>query len=200
MSEQAVQPRSRRPVAMRERLIDAAVELLINEGVARTTTAAVQKRADVSRGALLHHFPSRALLLASTVERLVQQNEQQINESFLNLAEPDTDVEQALIALSDNMARPSYRAEMELWVVSRNDQELRDALYQAEKAARSDLDRVVGKLLDRWKGYDNYQLLADLSVEFIRGVAFSDILRDRPEYRYRMISLWTDLIKKSLEQ
>ena len=200
MSEQAAHPRSRRPVAMRERLIDAAVELLINEGVAKTTTAAVQKRAGVSRGALLHHFPSRALLLASTVERLVQQNEQQINESFLNLAKPDTDVEQALIALSDNMAKPSYRAEMELWVISRNDQELRDALYQAEKAARSDLDRVIGKLLDCWKGYDNYQLLADLSVEFIRGVAFSDILRDRPEYRYRMISLWTDLIKASLSE
>ena len=200
MDNQAVQRRSKQPVAMRERLVDTAVELLISEGVANTTTSAVQKRAGVSRGALLHHFPSRALLLASTVERLVQLNEQQLNESFLQLAEPETDVEEALIALSDNMARPSYLAEMELWVISRNDQELRDALYKAEKAARFDLDRVVWKLLSCWKDYDNYQLLADLSVEFIRGVAFSDILRHRPEYRYRMISLWTDLIKGSLAQ
>lgn len=200
MNEAAAQPRSKQPTAMRERLIDAAVELLINEGVAKTTTSAVQKKAGVSRGALLHHFPSRALLLASTVQRLVRQNEQQINESFLNLTTANSSVEEALIALSDNMAKPSYRAEMELWVISRNDPELRDALYQAEKAAKVDLDRVVGKLLSCWKGYEDYQLLADLSVEFIRGVAFSDILRNRPEYRYRMISLWTELIRKSLQQ
>lgn len=185
--------------SLKDRITDAAVALLIDEGVARTTTVAVQKRANVSRGALLYHFPSRAELLASTVERLVRMNEQQINESFLSCSDPAEDVEKALIALSDNMARPSYLAEMELWAISRNDQELRDALYQAEKAARFDLDRVVGKLLECWKKHENYQLLADLSVEFLRGVAFSDILRKRPEYRWRMISLWVEVIKKSLK-
>lgn len=191
--------RDRASRALRDRITDAAVELLIDEGVAKTTTVAVQKRAGVSRGALLHHFPSRAQLLASTIERLVRLNEQQINESFLNCADPAKDVEQALIALSDNMAKPSYLAEMELWTISRNDEELRDALYQAEKAARFDFDRVVGELLQYWKQHKNYQLMADLSVEFLRGVAFSDILRKRPEYRLRMISLWVDVIKKSLE-
>lgn len=189
------------PLSLKERITDAAVELLINEGVAKTTTVAVQKIAGVSRGALLHHFPSRAQLLASTIERLVKLNEQQINDSFLNLVEPgEADVEQALIAVSDNMAKPSYRAEMELWVISRNDQELREALYSAEKAARSDMDRVMGKLLECWKDYENFQQLTDLSVEFIRGVAFSDILRNRPDYRYRMITLWADLIKRSMEK
>lgn len=180
--------------SMKDRITDAAVELLINEGVAKTTTVAVQKRAAVSRGALLHHFPSRAALLASTIERLVRLNEQQINESFSG----DGTIENALIVLSDNMAKPSYLAEMELWAISRNDQELRDALYQAEKAARSDLDRVVGRLLDPWKKHEEYQLLADLCVEFIRGVAFSDILRKRPEYRSRMISEWVRLIEAAI--
>src|SRR5262245_11831889 len=44
----------------RGRILDAAVESLIEAGVAGTTTLEVQKRADVSRGALLHHFPSKA--------------------------------------------------------------------------------------------------------------------------------------------
>lgn len=191
--------RQRQPTAMRERLIDAAVDLLINEGVARTTTSAVQKKAGVSRGALLHHFPSRALLLASTVDRLVQQNEQQIEDAFRGFTTPISNIEQALELLSDNLAKPSYQAEMELWTIARNDEELRDALYKAEKAARSDLDRVVGWLLAPWSGHENFQTLADLSIEFVRGVAFSDLLRRRPEYRHRMISLWADLIRTVLE-
>jgi len=189
---------ARKESPLKERITDAAVELLINEGVAKTTTVAVQKRAGVSRGALLYHFPSRAELLASTIERLVRLNEQQINESFPDDATRGADIEQALIVLSDNMAKPSYLAEMELWAISRNDQELREALYQAEKAARSDLDRVVGKLLEPWKKHEEYQLLANLCVEFIRGVAFSDLLRRRPEYRGRMISEWVRLIKTTI--
>ena len=194
-----VQTRSAAAASLRKRITDAAVELLIEEGVGRTTTLAVQKRAGVSRGALLHHFPNRAQLLASTIEQLVQRNERQIDEAFISQAGQGGDVEQALQALSDNMAQPSYLAEMELWTLARNDHELREALYVAEKAARYDLDRVVGRLLDCWRHHPDYPMLADLSVEFLRGLAFSDLLRNRPSYRYRMISLWVELINRYLE-
>src|SRR5947209_11961149 len=51
-------------------LLDAAVESLIEVGFARTTTLEVQRRANVSRGALLHHFPSKAGLLVAAVDHL----------------------------------------------------------------------------------------------------------------------------------
>src|ERR1700752_4004364 len=54
----------------RRALLDAAVESLIQVGFARTTTLEVQRRAEVSRGALLHHFPSRAELLVAAVVEL----------------------------------------------------------------------------------------------------------------------------------
>src|SRR5690242_20163945 len=54
----------------RRALLDATVESLIEVGFARTTTLEVQRRADVSRGALLHHFPSKAELLVAAVDHL----------------------------------------------------------------------------------------------------------------------------------
>ena len=51
----------------------------------------VQKRAAVSRGALLHHFQTHALLLSATVERLVWMNEQAVlyeAGALSNIAEP----------------------------------------------------------------------------------------------------------------
>jgi AcrR family transcriptional regulator len=56
----------------RRALLDAAVESLIEVGFARTTTLEVQRRAEVSRGALLHHFPSKAELLVATVDHLAE--------------------------------------------------------------------------------------------------------------------------------
>src|SRR5688572_25187232 len=56
----------------RRALLDAAVESLIEVGFARTTTLEVQRRADVSRGALLHHFPSKAELLVAAIAHLAE--------------------------------------------------------------------------------------------------------------------------------
>ena len=45
-------------------VLDATVACLTELGFAKTSTVEVQKRAGVSRGALLYHFPSKAGLLA----------------------------------------------------------------------------------------------------------------------------------------
>src|SRR5258705_13964172 len=74
MPEPARVPRTQqqRRDETRRALLDAAVESLIEVGFARTTTLEVQRRADVSRGALLHHFPSKAELLVAAVDHLAE--------------------------------------------------------------------------------------------------------------------------------
>lgn len=51
----------------RRRLIEATVSCLNAGGYAGTSTEAVLKQAGVSRGALLHHFPTRADLMVAVV-------------------------------------------------------------------------------------------------------------------------------------
>ncbi len=53
---------------LRSAILESAVSSLIEQGTAATTTLEVQRRAGVSRGALLHHFPTHASLLAATVD------------------------------------------------------------------------------------------------------------------------------------
>src|SRR5688572_1329248 len=74
MPEAARAPRTQqqRRDETRRALLDAAIESLIEVGFARTTTLEVQRRADVSRGALLHHFPSKAELLVATIAHLAE--------------------------------------------------------------------------------------------------------------------------------
>src|SRR5690242_1709850 len=64
----------------RRALLDAAVESLIDVGFARTTTLEVQRRADVSRGALLHHFPSKTELLVAAVDHLAEMRARELKQ------------------------------------------------------------------------------------------------------------------------
>src|SRR4029078_9745926 len=82
MPEVARAPRTQqqRRDETRRALLDAAVESLIEGGFARTTTLEVQRRADVSRGALLHHFPSKAELLVAAVDHLAEMRARELKQ------------------------------------------------------------------------------------------------------------------------
>lgn len=59
----------RKPVA-RDAVLDAFEALLIEVGERAATLEAVAKRAGVSKGGLLYHFPSKEALISSLLERM----------------------------------------------------------------------------------------------------------------------------------
>lgn len=61
------------PHETREKLQLAAVDLIIDAGLVALTLDAVARRAGVSKGGLLHHFPTKDALLLSLVAQLSAQ-------------------------------------------------------------------------------------------------------------------------------
>ncbi|MCX4821969.1 TetR/AcrR family transcriptional regulator [Streptomyces sp. NBC_01142] len=60
---------------MRDRLLDAVERLLVKGGVDAVRLDAVASEAGVSKGGLLHHFPSKRALVEGVVQRLVERFE-----------------------------------------------------------------------------------------------------------------------------
>ena len=54
----------------RDRILDAAINCFVELGYTNVTTAKVASSAGVSRGAMLHHFPSKTELIQAAVEYL----------------------------------------------------------------------------------------------------------------------------------
>jgi AcrR family transcriptional regulator len=52
------------------RILDAAEDVVLTDGVARLTLEKAAARAGVSKGGVLYHFPSRSALVSAMVERL----------------------------------------------------------------------------------------------------------------------------------
>jgi AcrR family transcriptional regulator len=59
------------PGARREAVLDAAEALVIDLGAAHLTMDAVAARAGVSKGGVLHHFPTKSDLIKAMLDRLL---------------------------------------------------------------------------------------------------------------------------------
>jgi AcrR family transcriptional regulator len=109
---------------MRARLLQATVDCLIESGYVNTTTTAVVARAGVSRGAILHHFPTKADLVATAVEYVLEQRNAQFRDRFSKLPRDETLVDAVIASLWEEVNGTMFHAWIELVVASRTDKEL----------------------------------------------------------------------------
>ncbi|GAC1453198.1 MAG: hypothetical protein PVS2B3_04210 [Steroidobacteraceae bacterium] len=85
-------PISSRPA--RERLLDAAERAVIEMGAGHLTLDAVAKLAGVSKGGLLHHFPSKDSLLEAMLERFLNGIDTQVAARVARRGGPPTRLEE----------------------------------------------------------------------------------------------------------
>lgn len=183
----------------RARLLEAAVDSLIELGVARTSTLEVQRRTGLSRGALLHHFPSYADLLAATVSELVSRNERgarRMRNKFSMHADP---LDRAVRTLAAIVNQPTYLAELELWAVARTNTALRVVLRVEERRARIDSERVTAEVFHPFRDQPGYATVIALSLELLRGLALSGVLRTSTARREQLIKQWVIAAKILLD-
>lgn len=195
---EGLNPREQQKQATRARILSAAMGCLIDLGVARTTTLEVQRRAEVSRGALLHHFPTHTDLMCAVIETIVVRNEQAVSRRLRRKSGSADPVERAIHILVDSMKEPSSLAEIELWIVARTDSELRAALVAAERKALRDRKRVLDEIFAPLHAAPAYDLVVNTSLEFVRGLAVSGILRSNPESTTTLVQQWIWAIRQLL--
>ncbi|HVT65884.1 MAG TPA: TetR/AcrR family transcriptional regulator [Mycobacteriales bacterium] len=115
---------------MRARLLDATIECLAESGYGRMSTNDVVRRARASRGALAHHFPTKADLVTAAAERLVERRGAEFRARIEAIAPERRTPERALEVLWSFYDDPSGLALIELTVVSRNYPELMPVLVK----------------------------------------------------------------------
>lgn len=79
-----------RSAPARDRILDAAHELVLAQGFSATTVDAVLEAAGASKGAFFHHFPSKRALGQALVERYAE-GDRAVLEQFMLAAEARSD-------------------------------------------------------------------------------------------------------------
>lgn len=80
--------RKKQPLELRQHLLEAAARLSVQGGVGNLRLDAVAAAAGVSKGGLLHHFPSRQALLEALCEACLARCEQRIATTMAADPEP----------------------------------------------------------------------------------------------------------------
>lgn len=122
------------------RLLQASAKRLVADGLAAYSTIAVAKEAKASQGALFKHFPSKSLLLAKTVEHLLDFVFRRFDGAVMDHVEAfERETLEARVSLAIGA----------LWSIFRGD-ELR-AIFEVFVAARTDptLDVLLAPILTR---------------------------------------------------
>lgn len=183
-----------RSAAMQKRLLDATVSALNEKGYGGTTTLEVQQRAGVSRGALLHHYASRADLIVASIDHLTRERIAEV----LSVAQSDPPskgrAEWAVRVLWATFEGPLFTASLELWLAARNDAELLAALLPQERIVGSAIRGMAADLF----GVDprtspGFSDAMELLTDAMRGAAARSVLRAE-NTDDRLIALWTSLM------
>ena len=104
-------PQQERSRATQQRLLEATVDCLIEHGWSGTTTTLVAQRAGLSRGAQLHHYPTKAALVLAAVEHLAARRAEEIRVEAAALPVPELD--RAVELLAAAFTGPLYVAALE---------------------------------------------------------------------------------------
>jgi AcrR family transcriptional regulator len=130
---------------MRARLLDATIECLSIKGYGQMSTNDVVRRARVSRGALAHHFPTKADLVKAAAQRLLDQRAAEFRERFRAIAPERRTPAEGLGVLWSFYDDPGAIALIELNVAARTHHELRAVLGRMSQQIAANTAEVVNE-------------------------------------------------------
>lgn len=145
----AILPRrtqAERRATTRVQLLDATIDCLFDLGYAGTTTTEIAERAGVSRGAQLHHFPTRIELVTTAVEHLFQRRRSEFMEAIARLPAGPGRVAAAIELLWSMVSGPTFYAWLELAVAARTDRELAPSIAALTERFSEEITRSFREL------------------------------------------------------
>ncbi|MFK8016889.1 MAG: TetR/AcrR family transcriptional regulator [Gammaproteobacteria bacterium] len=164
----------------RQQILDAAVHCIVNIGYAKTTTMMIAEQAGLSRGATLHHFPSKNDIIAATVDYLFEKRTRAFVNASKALPVDEDRVKMAVRAYWAHANHPLFLAFIELSVAARHDDELRKILLPAQTRFDEEWYATAQQSFPEWqKDPEAFNLALSLSQTLIEGIAISHLMHPR---------------------
>lgn len=160
---------------MRKRLLDATVECLVRFGYSGTTTTRVTDLAGVTRGAQVHHFPTRADLVAAAVRHLAARRSELAFERIDGVRHAPDPLDAALDLLWELHQGPVFYATIEMWVAARTDVGLRGLLDEVEPQARAALTRFVRAAFADYADQPRFRHVVYTAIDSVRGILLASL-------------------------
>ena len=197
MSSTVRVPQEERSRAMRARLMDATIECLVEHGFGGTSTTLISERAGVSRGAQLHHFPTKNDLVVAAVAHLTEVRGAELAAAAAAVP-PAHRTRDVLRMLGDHFASPVFIAALELWVAARTDPSLLAAVEPLERKIGRETHRMTVELLGADESRKGVRELVQATLDLVRGLGLAAPISDDTRRRNRILDQWAQTLDEAL--
>lgn len=136
-----------RTASTTEKLLAATVGSLIERGYRGTSTPEICRRAGVSRGAQLHHYPTKESLVGAAVEHLLTHRVTELQARLAAAPAGVLDLDEAAGFLWKVYTGDTFYAWLELVVAARTDEDLRAIVSALDERLVGKVERLVQKFL-----------------------------------------------------
>lgn len=180
-------------------ILEATIQCLLELGYANTTTALIANYAGLSRGAMMHHFPSRMSVMHAAIDHLHHLCLQEYLDLMVDIDNSQRPLTSDVIRKSVEAAwlyvnLPSFIAYQELLSASRTDEELRQVIEPVEKDFEKQFLDAAKAVFPDWQNLEKLEVAQDMVQFLMKGMALSQMTVGKKVRAKRVITYLTAVL------
>jgi AcrR family transcriptional regulator len=188
---------ARKSAATRTQIINAAIRCIVELSYSKATTMKIAEYAGLSRGATLHHFPSKMDIIRGAVDYLHERRLQAFRRSITEIPPGADMVHLAVHSYWEHVNHPIYVAFFELSVAARTDPELREILRPAQLAFDQEWYRTAREVFPEWQSDPKaFDLALNLTQQLMEGMAISFFTHARQDNKDQLLDFLEDKLRE----
>lgn len=156
-----------RTAVTRTKLLDATASCLAELGYSRTSTTEVCRRAGVSRGAQLHHFPAKADLVSAALDHVFERRVDEFRAMVASLPNGPERIDGAIDVLWSVFRGDTFTAWFELAAAARTEPDLQQRMSEVAVAMGERIHDVWAELFPPPPGYRPTPFYFDVAPLFL---------------------------------
>lgn len=182
-----------RTAETKAKILNATLDVMEEDGIADASTAAIAKRAGVSRGALSHHYESKFDLIVAAVEFLLNRAIGNIEKLSDQVNAGEATIEDVLDRLWEYDNRRLFIISLDYLSAARTDEKLYRALMPLGRAYQQHLDKIWSELArNAGIGPEKATVVLDMMLCLMRGMCLHTVLRDDADYFNNILAMWRE--------
>jgi AcrR family transcriptional regulator len=187
---------AQKSAATRRQIIEAAIDCFVRLGYARTTTTRIAGAAGLSRGAMLHHFPTRLDIVRAAVTELHAKRLKAFRKAIEGVPPAGKGrVHAAVQAYWQHARHPIFVAFFELSVAARTDAELEAIMRPAQAAFDDAWVRTAQSAFPEWQSNpEAFDLALHVSRYLLEGMAVSFLTHEETERGRHVLAYLEELL------
>lgn len=184
----------------RTRILKAASNLIRKRGYARFRTAEVSAEAGLSRGAQLHHFPTKDALVVATLEFVFKQAQDLSRKRASAVNRPRDLIEAVIVDAREFFFSEHFMVAIDIVLSTSTDQAVRKQIFEISRKARRPVETAWTEALvaSGVPAALSSDIVA-LTLSLVRGMALRTLWDNDPKWFDELFRLWKRMIKVFLD-